>query len=310
MGQVGQTQLTVPALGLGTAPLGNFWREISEAQAIETVQFALANGAAFVDTAPWYDACLVEERVGKALAGVPRDDYVLATKVGRLFTPDRQPILDFSRDGVQRSLEGSLQRLGVDRVDILHIHAPEGPEEYRQAMDEAYPLLDDWRRQGVIQAVGVGENFWEPLVDFARDGQFDCFLLAGRYTLLEQHSLAALNQFHAQHISVFGAGVYNTGILARGAHDPDVWYQYSKAPAAIIDKTRQIEAVCARHDVPLRAAAVQFVQAHPTVTLLVVGAESPAQLAETIEALRTPIPPALWDDLRAARLIAPDAPTP
>jgi D-threo-aldose 1-dehydrogenase len=307
---VGQTALQVPILGLGTAPLGIWWSQVSEAQAIETVHYALEHGVTFLDTAPWYDAHLVEERLGRALAGIPRERYVLATKIGRLFTADGKVLLDFSREGVLRSLDGSLERLGVAAVDILHIHAPETPEQYRQAIDEAYPLLDDLRRQGVIKAVGVGENFWEPLLDYARDGHFDCFLLAGRYTLLEQQSLAALNQFHAQRISVFGAGVYNTGILARGSADASVWYQYEQAPAAILEKTRQIEAVCARYDIPLRAAAVQFVKAHPAITALVIGAESAAQLGESIAALQTPISPAFWQDLRAAGLIDPAAPVP
>ena len=308
--RIGQTDLHVPVIGLGTAPLGQFWSDISEQQAVETVHYALEHGVAFIDTAPWYDAHLVEQRLGVALAGVPRESYVLATKVGRLFKPDKQPTLDFSRDGVQRSIDGSLRRLGVDQVDILHIHAPEGPEQYRQAIDEAYPLLDDLRRQGVIKAVGVGENFWEPLVDFARDAQFDCFLLAGRYTLLEQDALAAMNQFHAQKISVFGAGVYNTGILAQGTKNAAVWYQYRQAPADMLDKTRRIEAICERHDVPLRAAAVQFVKAHPAVAALVIGAESAQQLAGSIEALQTPIPAAFWSDLRETGIIAADAPTP
>jgi len=308
--RVGQTDLQVPVIGLGTAPLGHMWSEVSERQAVETVHYALEHGVTFLDTAPWYDAKLVEQRLGVALAGIPRESYVLATKVGRLFTPDKQPILDFSRDGVQRSIDGSLERLGVDQVDILHIHAPEGPEQYRQAIDEAYPLLDDLRRQGVIKTVGVGENFWEPLVDFARDAHFDCFLLAGRYTLLEQGALAAMNQFHAQGISVFGAGVYNTGILAQGTKNAAVWHQYRQAPQEMIDKTRRIEMVCERHNVPLRAAAVRFVKAHPAVTSLVIGAESAQQLAGSIEALQTPIPAAFWSDLRERGIIAADAPTP
>ena len=307
---VGQTSLQVPKLGLGTAPLGNFFADVSTNQAIDTVHYALANGVNFIDTAPWYDAHLVEKRVGQALAGVPRRSYVLATKVGRLFTVDKQPLLDFSRDGVQRSIAGSLSRLNVDYVDILHIHAPESPEQYRTAIAEAYPLLADLRSQGVIKAVGVGENYWEPLVEFARDAQFDCFLLAGRYTLLEQGALNALNQFHTQKISILGAGVYNTGILVRGTQNPTVWYQYRQASSDVLERTRQIETICARHDVPLPAAAVQFVQAHPAITSLVVGAESAQQLAETISALHQPIPAAFWSDLRSAGLIDMNAPTP
>lgn len=308
--QVGRTSLHVTTLGLGTAPLGHSWSDVSEAQAYETIQYALEHGVTFFDTAPAYSSYKVETRLGKGLSGVPRDRYVLATKVGRLTADDGAQILDFRRDTILRHLEGSLKRLQVDAVDILHLHAPETPEQYHDAMHEAYPLLDDLRRQGIIQAIGVGENYWEPLLNFAGDGLFDCFLLAGRYTLLEQGALAALNQFHTQHISVFGAGVYNTGILAQGSQQAGVRYQYAQAPAAMIEKTRQIEAICVRHAVPLRAAAVQFVKAHPAITALVVGAESARHLGETLDALRTPISMAFWHDLRTSGLIDSNAPLP
>ncbi len=306
---VGQTSLSVTAIGLGTAPLGVFFANVSEKQAIETVEYALQNGVTFLDTAPWYDAHLVETRVGMALKGVPRDSYVLATKVGRYFDADNKPHLDFSRDGIQRSIEGSLQRLGVDRVDILHLHAPEGEHHYRIAVDEGYPLLAEMRQQGVIKAIGVGENYWEPLVDWARDAACDCFLLAGRYTLLEQDALNALNQFHQQRISIFGAGIYNTGILAKGA-DAGAWYQYKSAPPEILDKVRRIEAICQQHGVSLQSAAVQFVNAHPAITALIIGAESPQQLQESITAYTESIPSIFWQDLRAAGLIDPQAPVP
>jgi D-threo-aldose 1-dehydrogenase len=306
--QVGSTALRVPVIGLGTAPIGRMWTDVPETQAVATVQYALEQGVTFFDTAPYYDATLVETRVGLALQGIPRHSYTLATKVGRLITPDRADLMDFTRDGVRRSLEGSLTRLKVDHVDILHIHDPDAAT-YQTAMAEAYPFLADLRREAVIKAVGVGVNYWEPLLDFARDGQFDCFLLAGRYTLLEQGALAALNQFHAQGISIFGAGVYNTGILAKGSKS-GAWYQYRAAPAPIVEKVARLEALCQRHDVPLNAAAVQFVKAHPAVTSLVIGAESPAQLGQSIEAIRAPIPAAFWAELRAAGLIDAAAPVP
>lgn len=306
---VGQTALHVPAIGLGTAPLGTFFANITEAQAVDTVQYALQNGVTLIDTAPWYDAHLVETRVGSALRGVPREGYVLATKVGRRFDAGGQPYLDFTRDGVLRSIEGSLQRLGVDAFDILYLHAPEGDQHYRTAVTEAYPLLAEMRQQGQIKAIGVGENFWEPLVDWARDAQCDCFLLAGRYTLLEQGALTALDAFHAQGISIFGAGIYNSGILAKGS-TAGGWYQYADAPAAVIAKVRQIEVLCQRHDVSLQAAAVQFVKVHPAMTTLVIGAESPQQLQQSIEAYHAPISENFWQDLREAGLIDPQAPLP
>jgi len=305
--RVGKSSLHVPVIGLGTAPLGTFWSDVPEAQAVDTIHFALEQGVTFLDTAPYYSATMVEQRVGLALAGVPRDSYILATKVGRLM-PDGQDVMDFSRDGVLKSIEGSLQRLRVDRIDILHIHDPDS-STYKTALDEAYPLLADLRRQGVIEAVGVGVNFWELLVDFARDAEFDCFLLAGRYTLLEQGALAALNLFHEKGISIFGAGVYNSGILAKGASS-GAWYQYRPAPPEILDKVGRIEAICTRHHVPLNAAAIQFVKAHPSVTSLVIGAESSGQLAESIHALQVSIPVEFWSDLRAEGLIDSDTPVP
>jgi D-threo-aldose 1-dehydrogenase len=306
--RVGKTALHIPIMGLGTAPLGNFWSDVPEAQAVETIHFALEQGVTFLDTAPYYSETMVERRVGLALAGVPRDSYVLATKVGRLMMPNGQDGIDFSRDGVLKSIQGSLQRLQVDRIDILHVHDPDS-SRYKTALDEAYPLLADLRRQGVIKAVGVGVNFWELLVDFARDAEFDCFLLAGRYTLLEQGALAALNLFQEKGISIFGAGVYNTGILAKGANS-GAWYQYRPAPSEILDKVRRIEAICSQHNVPLNAAAIQFVKAHPAVTSLVIGAESSGQLAESIHALQVTIPFEFWSDLRAEGLIDPTTPVP
>ena len=305
--QVGKTALQVPILGLGTAPLGNYWSDVSEQQAVDAIHYALENGAAFIDTAPWYGQ-LVAERLGIALAGVPRNSYVLASKIGLIQKPDGQPIEDFTRDGVLRSIEWSIERLKVDRFDILHIHAP-SKDHYRTALEQGYPALAEMRDQGVIKAIGVGENYWEPLIEFARDAHFDCFLLAGRYTLLEQGALNALNQFQAQNISIFGAGVYNTGILAKGAVD-GVWYQYAAAPPEIIDKVRRLEALCQKHNVPLNAAAVQFVKAHPAITSLVIGAESKEQIASTIAALNTAIPAEFWVDLRASGLIDANAPMP
>jgi D-threo-aldose 1-dehydrogenase len=303
--RVGKSSLYVPLLGLGTAPLGNLWSDVPESQAIETIHFALDNGVTFLDTAPYYDSTLIERRVGLALAGVPRDSYVLATKVGR---PSGSELMDFSRDGVLKSIEESLKRLKVDRVDILHLHDPD-QETYKSALEEAYPVLDDMRRQGMIKAVGVGANYWELLVDFARDAEFDCFLLAGRYTLLEQGALGALNLFRQKGISIFGAGVYNTGILAKGAK-AGVWYQYRAAPPEILDRVCRIETICERYGVPLNAAAVHFVKAHPAITSLVIGAESAAQLAESVDALQTAIPLEFWADLRAAGLVDVDAPIP
>lgn len=304
--QVGRTDLAVSALGFGSASIGNLYSDVSLDQAVETVHAALAQGITLIDTAPQYGILLVEERLGVALAGVPRDQYVLSTKVGR---PTGTEEMDFSADAVKRSIDGSLKRLKVDRVDILHLHDPNTPEQCRQAIEEAYPVLADLRRQGVIKAVGVGVNQWEPLIDFARDADFDCFVLAGRYTLLEQGALNALNAFQRRGISIFAAGVYNTGILARGPKE-GVWYQYRAAPQHIIDRVRALQAVCEEFGVELPAAAVQFVRAHPANTALIIGSESPAQLAQTLAWWQVPIPRAFWEALRARNLIDPAAPIP
>lgn len=305
---VGRTDIQVPAVGLGTAPLGGLYESVAEEQAVETVRFCLDRGVTFFDTAPFYGAGLSERRLGLALRGVPRDSYTLATKVGRLVLPDGSVEFDFSRDGVLRSVEQSLERLGLPRVDILHIH--DADRHYREALDGAFPALAELREQGVIRAVGAGMNQWEMLRDFALHADFDCFLLAGRYTLLEQ---GALEEFlplcHERGIGVFLGGVLNSGILGTGAR-PGARYNYAEAPPEVLARVRRLEEVCARHGVPLYAAALQFPLAHPTVTSLLFGARSAEEMRTNLDALRLPIPPVLWAELKAEGLLHPDAPTP
>jgi D-threo-aldose 1-dehydrogenase len=298
--QVGQTDLKVSRIGLGTAHVGKG----TDAHGVAIIQKALELGITFLDTAPLYNT---ERYLGLALAGVPRDSYVLATKVGRLPDGSGGFSFDFSREGVLRSIDNSLNMLKIDRIDILHIHDPDN--HYRQALDEAFPTLAELRSQGVIKAVGSGMNQWQMLADFARNADFDCFLLAGRYTLLEQTSLGALELFGQKKMSVFPGGVYNSGILATGA-TANATYNYHLAPPEIMNKAKRLEAVCARHNVPLNAAAVQFVNAHPSVTSLIIGADQVEQVEQNLKALYVPIPAAFWDDLRAEGLIEPDAPTP
>jgi D-threo-aldose 1-dehydrogenase len=298
--QVGRTPLQVTIIGLGTAHIG----ANGEEQAVSIVQTALENGITFLDTAPLYRT---EAYIGKALAGVPRHSYILATKIGRLPDDEGGFRFDFSRDAVLRSLENSLQALNIDYVDILHIHDPDN--HYDAALEQALPALIDLRRQGVIKAVGAGMNQWQMLADFARDGAFDCFLMAGRYTLIEQTSLKALETFRQKNISIFAGGVFNSGILATGA-TANARYQYTQAPQAIRDKVRQIEMICTRHNVPLNAAAIHFAHAHPAITSLVLGAETPTQVTENLIAWQFDIPQAFWDDIRAGGLIEPEAPTP
>ncbi|MBI3942936.1 MAG: aldo/keto reductase [Chloroflexi bacterium] len=304
---VGHTGLQVTSMGLGTAPLGNLDRVIDIQTGVDMIHYALDHGVRFIDTAPLYGRGESERRIGIALAGIPRDSYVLATKVGRLITPEREVIFNFSRDGILRSVEDSLKRLQLDRIDILHIHDPDN--HYRQALDETYPTLADLRSQGVIKAVGSGMNQWQMLADFARNADFNCFLLAGRYTLLEQTSLDMLKLCQEKGIGIFLGGVYNSGILARGPR-PGAQYNYQDAPPAILERVQRIEAVCNRHDVPLNVAAIQFPRFHPAITSIVMGAESAAEVAANIQALSFPIPSQLWEDLRAAGLLEEGAPTP
>ncbi|MFO7170233.1 MAG: aldo/keto reductase [Chloroflexota bacterium] len=304
---VGRTSIQVTRVGLGTAPIGNLYAPISDEQAVSVVKAALAAGVNLVDTAPLYGAGVSERRVGAALRDVPRERVVISTKVGRLVEPDGSIPFDYSRDAVLRSFEESLKRLGVDRIDILHIHDPDDHE--RQALDEAFPTLAELRAQGVIGAIGAGMNQWQMLERFARNADFDCFLLAGRYTLLEQTSLEFLELCRSRGIGVFLGGVFNSGILATGPR-PGAKYQYADAPPEIMERARRLEQVCQRHGVPLATAAVQFAAAHPAVTALVLGAVTPQEFEANLRSLEAAIPTALWEELRAEQLIHPDAPFP
>jgi D-threo-aldose 1-dehydrogenase len=235
---VGHTDLQVTRLGLGTVPLGGKYQPMSDAQAIATVHAALAQGISWFDTAPRYGFGRAEQRLGTALAGVPRERYVVATKVGWHVEGDGTRVPAFTRVGVQRSLERSLERLGIDRVDIVHIHGPD--DYYREVLGEVFPLLAEWRAQGVVRAISAGMNQWEMLADFTREADFDCFLLAGRYTLLEQGALESFLPLCVRRkISIFLGGVYNSGILATGAR-PGTRYNYAPAPLEVLERVRQM----------------------------------------------------------------------
>lgn len=307
LNELGNRGITVSRMGFGSAPISNAEKVTTE-QAVATVHAALEHGITLFDTAPLYGAGRAEELLGLALDGVPRSEFVVSTKVGRLLDEKTRKLsFDYSRDGVLRSLEGSLKRLKLDQVDLLLIHDPDNhPEE---ALEEAYPTLDDLRSQGVIRAVGSGMNQWQVLTRFAKEANFDCFLLAGRYTLLEQTSLEFLELCRSKGIGILLGGVYNSGILAVGAV-PGATYNYAPAPAAIMEKTAAIEAVCKSYGVAISAAALQFAQANPGVSSLVIGAVSPDEIKANLTARQSDIPPALWDDLLDAGLIEADAPLP
>jgi D-threo-aldose 1-dehydrogenase len=322
---LGRSNLMVTPLGLGGGPLAGLFTDVPEGQAIATVRQALKVGVRLYDTAPLYGFGKSESRIGKAFQGASRDSYILATKVGRVLEPEdpaklatRQveffnppplrAVFDFSYDGVMRSYEESLRRLNLDRVDILHIHDPD--DHWEEAMRGAYPAVLKLREQGAIGAIGAGMNQPEMLARFAREGDFDCFLLAGRYTLLDQSALHELFPLCIQkRIGIIIGGPYNSGILATGAQ-PGAVFTYKTAPPEIMDRVRQIEEVCGAHGVPLKAAALQFPLAHKAVVSIIPGSRSEAELNENARMVSFPIPTAFWGDLRDRKLLPPEAPVP
>lgn len=324
--RIGSTGIEVSVLGLGCGPIGGLYDLIDEREASATVAAALAAGISYFDTAPFYGAGLSELRLGAGLRRA-RAGAVISTKVGRLLRPGGTPpeifrealpfgvVHDYSREGVMRSLEESLQRLGTDRVEVLYIHdvnrrwhGDAVEERFREAMNGAYPALAEMRAAGVVGAIGVGMNDPEMLARFAVAGDFDVFMLAGRYTLLDQTGLIDLFPNCAPRgISVVAAGPFNSGILATGARDGAKFF-YADAPPGILERTRQIEAVCEAHEVSLATAALQFALRHPLVASVATGMVSPEEVARNCAALATPVPGGLWSDLRTAGLLHPDAP--
>ena len=295
-------------LGLGTAPLGGLYDAVSDDEAHRVVEAAWAAGVRFFDTAPLYGSGLAERRLGEVLRGKRRDEFVLTTKVGRLLradaAPDPQqsfkgippvnPVFDFSYDGVMQSVEESLGRLGLDRVDVLLIHDPD--DHYEQAISGAYRALDRLRADGTIAAVGAGMNQAEMLARFAREADFDCFLLAGRYTLLDRIGARDLLPLCLERgIAVIAGGVFNSGILAgpdAGAH-----YNYRPAPPELVRRALEIKATCERHGVDLKAAALQFPLRHPAIPAVLSGCRSVAEVEENVGMFETPIPEDLWREL-------------
>lgn len=329
------TTLTFTELGMGTAPLGNLYRAVDEDTAQATLEAAWEVGSRFYDTAPLYGLGLSETRLNHFLRDRPRDSYVLSTKVGRLLqackpeertgigkffnTPARREVYDYSYDGVMRSVEHSLERLGIDRIDILFCHdldlvnhrSPEAVDRhFKVFMEGGYRALDDLRSEGVVAAIGGGLNEWQICERFARAGDFDIFLLAGRYTLLEQQSLDSLLPLCVERgIGIALGGPYNSGILATGAK-PGAFYDYDPAPPEILDRVARIERVCEAHGVRLIEAALRFPLAHPSVVSVIPGAQSPDEVRRNAEILQAQIPVALWSDLKAEGLLRPEAPVP
>ncbi|RKR87665.1 D-threo-aldose 1-dehydrogenase [Micromonospora pisi] len=321
---LGRTNLRVSRLGLGLASLGGMFAPVDQTQAVATVDRAWDLGVRLYDTAPVYGYGRSETRAGSALRDRPRDDYVFCTKVGRLIEPggrDHQaiwadpppgvgPRLDYSYPGVIRSVEQSLERLGLDRIDVLHVHDPD--QDYPTALREAYRALADLRAAGVVGAVSLGVNHADVAARFLREAPApgpDCVLLAGRYTLLDQSGLADLLPLcAARGVAVMAAGVFQSGLLAEPR--TGAAYGYTDVPAALLDRVRALREICARYGVPPLAAAIQFPFGHPAVATVVVGARAAHEVAENAALLAYPIPAGLWRAMKAERLLPPDAPVP
>jgi D-threo-aldose 1-dehydrogenase len=327
--QIGRTRLRVTTLGLGTATMGGSRIPITQSEGQAIVAAAWDAGVRYVDTAPFYGVGAAEHRVGDALRDKNRDEWVLSTKVGRLLRPktDDQPsadgrlspmpfkvLYDYGYDGIMRSVEDSYQRLGLASIDILYVHDigvyQHGPElnvrYLTQLRDGGYKALDELRRTGVVSAIGIGVNEKEVLIEALDFGDWDAFLLAGRYTLLEQGPLNDLIPLCVERgTSLVIGGPLNSGILA----GRDTW-NYDTAPADIVAKVRKIAAVCAAHGVPLPAAALQFPLAHPVVAAIIPGPRSAAEFNENLPLFAMKIPAGLWSDLRSENLLHPDAPVP
>ena len=330
--RLGRASLAVTVLGFGAAPLGDLFAKLDEAAAVATVEAALAGGVRLIDTSPLYGHGLSEHRVGAALRRSSARGVVVSTKVGRVTEPfagrgDGSGYLgglphalrfDYSYDGAMRSLEQSALRLGVDAIDIALIHdvdvwthgADAIEARFAEAMEGAYRALERLRAAGAVKAIGVGVNEAPMCERFARAGDFDAMLLAGRYSLLEQPALAAFMPLALKKgIGVMLGGVFNSGILATGPV-PGAKYNYKPAPPEVMARVAAIAAVCARHGVPLRRAALQFPLGHPAVASLVMGAVSPGEVADQIAELAAPVPAVLWADLKSEGLLAPDMPVP
>ncbi len=322
-------------MGFGGAPLGNLYRKVSDEDAQAALQAAYDAGIRFFDTAPQYGLGRSEQRVGEAIARFGRENIQLSTKVGRLLldcephevtpeafvdVPQKRIVFDYTYDGVMRSYEASRDRLGVANCDILLVHDVCSFSQGSQEMSDAkvrelfdgggYKALTELRAAGEIAAIGAGVNEWQVCEKLLGLGDFDGFLLAGRYTLLEQEPLDSFLPLCEQRdVGIILGGPYNSGILATGAV-PGAKYNYADAPDDILDRVRRIEAVCASHETPLIAAALQFVLGHPSVKTVVPGAVNASEVRSNVALMERDIPQGLWSDLRSEGLIRPDAPLP
>ena len=325
--------LNFTELGFGTAPLGNLYKSISDEEAQETLNEAWASGLRYFDTAPLYGLGLSETRLNRFLRNKPRNEYILSTKVGRLMklckpqersgvgkwfeVPQRKEYFDYSYDGVMRSIEFSLERLGVARIDIIYVHdlcifthgsQQESDNRISEFFEQkGYEAMLSLRNQGVVSAIGAGTNEWEVCQNLAERGDFDLFLLAGRYTLLEQEAIKSfLPLCESRGIGIVTGGPYNSGILATGAVS-GAFYNYDPASKSILKKVAAIEAICRDYDTPLKAAALQFPLLHPTHVSVIPGGQNILEMKSNFEAYNFEIPNDLWTALKNAGFVHPDS---
>ncbi|MYV47716.1 aldo/keto reductase [Streptomyces sp. SID2888] len=325
MNTLGRSGVPISALAFGAAGIGSLYTEVGEEQAYEAVGAAWDSGIRAFDTAPHYGLGLSERRLGAALRERPRTAYTVSTKVGRLLEPrdaddgaldldngfavpaTHRRVWDFSADGVRRSLAESLERLGLDRVDVVYLHDPDDHAE--QAFREGYPALERLRAEGVVGAIGAGMNQAEMLTRFARETDVDVVLCAGRYTLLDQSALTELLPAAAgRGVSVVIGGAFNSGLLADPR--PGATYNYAEAPPELLDRAQRIAEAAARHGTTVRAAALAFCRAHPAVAGVLVGARSAAEVRDCAEQFAATVPAALWRELKDLGLLPAHAPVP
>jgi D-threo-aldose 1-dehydrogenase len=323
---LGAAAIPVTRLGLGTSSLGGLFAPVGDEQAAAVVQAALAAGVRYLDTAPLYGLGLSEQRVGAALAGLPREAYTLSTKVGRLVREagtrgaepegpgmwpeapaDAAPVRDYGADGIRRALEESLGRLGVDRVDIAYVHDPD--DHMDAAVREAAPALERLREEGMIGGFGFGMNHPEPLVRVVRETSADCVLVAGRYTLLDQSAASELLPLCLERgVGVVVGGVFNSGILARPVSGAT--FDYAPAGEELLHRAERLAAVCGRHGVALATAAIQFPLGHAAIGCVLAGVRSVAELSQVVTAFDDELPPELWLELVSEGLLPEGVPLP
>jgi D-threo-aldose 1-dehydrogenase len=321
--RIGSTPVELTELGFGASVIGNLYKVTPAHDAQAALEAAWQAGIRYFDTAPHYGLGLSERRLGAALRDRPRDTYVVSSKVGRLLVANERPRgtddegfvvrddlrrqWDFSRDGVLRSIEDTLERTGLDRLDVVYLHDPD--DHWRQAAEEAMPALAELRDQGVIGAIGAGMNQSAMLARFLRETAADVVMLAGRYTLLDQSALDdVLPAARELGKSVVAVGVFNSGLLSLDRPAQGMTYDYQEAPAALVARARTIAEVCAAHGTTLPAAAVAFPYSHPDIINVTLGMRTAQQVVRNVELHRQGVPDGLWDDLRARGLIRPDVP--